>query len=630
MSQLDIATLTILFEANLAKFESQMTQASNLAKRHASEMSRAHKQSARESREAMELLGDTIGIRLPRELRKVISESSLVGPALAAAFKVGVVGAIVAEVIDLLPKIKTLSEELVGFGDAAKQVLKDVAAENENLRAGFDKIRAAQQAGTLIGLQGTAADHQKAINSANDLAIAEERRSVALVKAQEAEKALQDRQDRDATRVAVNRNPLGFFPALTNLVEPKTFKELKEAIGATKKAFDDADATFEVAKQELKNVDKETHFDGAKEGIENVNKLKSTLESLHDAGARADAGSTDPFTKIFIDRAEAIRNIENQIAGYATASADTRKRVEEEASVAIAKVNIAAGVKLQEFYQKLDDDATAMVDHITSELSKLRELPSLAAPTPEVTSGHGFLDVNAQQLADATSSVGNLKDATLSYLNAAQTETERYASIVDILNASQAAGLISIEKLNDVTKKLNPNFQRMQELGREAARTLVSGFENAVIAGGGVRDILAGILEDLARIILEAALNPFEKSLGGFFTNLLGGLTGGIGGGGTLFGADAIRAGAGRALGGSVNAGTPYVVGEHGPELMVPSASGSIVPNGALKGGDTYYIDARGADAGVEQRVMRAIDASRKQAVRESVVTIREQSLRST
>jgi hypothetical protein len=39
--------------------------------------------------------------------------------------------------------------------------------------------------------------------------------------------------------------------------------------------------------------------------------------------------------------------------------------------------------------------------------------------------------------------------------------------------------------------------------------------------------------------------------------------------------------GGGKAVGGPVSAGTSYLVGEKGPELFVPSTSGSIVPNGA-------------------------------------------------
>lgn len=45
-----------------------------------------------------------------------------------------------------------------------------------------------------------------------------------------------------------------------------------------------------------------------------------------------------------------------------------------------------------------------------------------------------------------------------------------------------------------------------------------------------------------------------------------------------------------RADGGSVFGGTPYLVGERGPELFLPGRSGSIVPNDQL-GGDVYHIN---------------------------------------
>ena len=49
-----------------------------------------------------------------------------------------------------------------------------------------------------------------------------------------------------------------------------------------------------------------------------------------------------------------------------------------------------------------------------------------------------------------------------------------------------------------------------------------------------------------------------------------------------------------RANGGSVSAGTPYVVGERGAELFVPSSNGTIIPNGAA-GGSTINITVNGA-----------------------------------
>lgn len=41
----------------------------------------------------------------------------------------------------------------------------------------------------------------------------------------------------------------------------------------------------------------------------------------------------------------------------------------------------------------------------------------------------------------------------------------------------------------------------------------------------------------------------------------------------------------GRAAGGPVSSGRPYIVGERGPELFVPRSSGAIIPNGRMNGG---------------------------------------------
>lgn len=46
----------------------------------------------------------------------------------------------------------------------------------------------------------------------------------------------------------------------------------------------------------------------------------------------------------------------------------------------------------------------------------------------------------------------------------------------------------------------------------------------------------------------------------------------------------------GRASGGSVMSGQPYLVGEAGPELFVPGASGTIIPHHALGGGEGLSI----------------------------------------
>lgn len=55
----------------------------------------------------------------------------------------------------------------------------------------------------------------------------------------------------------------------------------------------------------------------------------------------------------------------------------------------------------------------------------------------------------------------------------------------------------------------------------------------------------------------------------------------------------------GKAVGGSVSSGKPYMVGERGPELFVPGRSGTIVPNNKLGGGGSanvvVNVDATGS-----------------------------------
>ena len=68
--------------------------------------------------------------------------------------------------------------------------------------------------------------------------------------------------------------------------------------------------------------------------------------------------------------------------------------------------------------------------------------------------------------------------------------------------------------------------------------------------------------------------NPVVQGITGFVGNIFGG---------------------GRAGGGPVTSGTTYLVGEKGPELFTPSTSGTIIPNGAGMGGNTFNITVNGA-----------------------------------
>lgn len=68
----------------------------------------------------------------------------------------------------------------------------------------------------------------------------------------------------------------------------------------------------------------------------------------------------------------------------------------------------------------------------------------------------------------------------------------------------------------------------------------------------------------------------------------------------------------GRAEGGPVMAGRPYIVGEEGPELFVPRSSGAIVPNGgamqiSVMAGATVHVSGSADEDRLAQRISRML-----------------------
>ena len=59
---------------------------------------------------------------------------------------------------------------------------------------------------------------------------------------------------------------------------------------------------------------------------------------------------------------------------------------------------------------------------------------------------------------------------------------------------------------------------------------------------------------------------------------------------------NAMRFRGARAAGGPVMSGSTYLVGERGPELFTPGASGTITPNNALGGGTSITVNVNGGD----------------------------------
>ena len=133
--------------------------------------------------------------------------------------------------------------------------------------------------------------------------------------------------------------------------------------------------------------------------------------------------------------------------------------------------------------------------------------------------------------------------------------------------------------------------QDIQAMRSTFDATLVGGFDRAgqVLERGLLGAIRRGSLgfDDLKRVALNALGEIAAQAAQSVFSgSLAGGAGGGIGGllnfGGLV---GSILGLPGRATGGPVAPGRGYLVGERGPELFVPTTSGTVVPNGGGAGG---------------------------------------------
>jgi hypothetical protein len=127
----------------------------------------------------------------------------------------------------------------------------------------------------------------------------------------------------------------------------------------------------------------------------------------------------------------------------------------------------------------------------------------------------------------------------------------------------------STSKLNDKNKEIEDQLRRNAEAGRFMGDAIADALSDAIFNGTKLDQVAKNLVKSLGSTALRGLLTgqgPF--GIGG--QGILGGLSGFFSG---LFGGA-------RADGGPVSAGRAYLVGERGPEIFMPGASGSIIPNG--------------------------------------------------
>ena len=191
-------------------------------------------------------------------------------------------------------------------------------------------------------------------------------------------------------------------------------------------------------------------------------------------------------------------------------------------------------------------------------------------------------------------------------LDEIRTRMEALAEEKNLINTFIRETQEQIEKLNDPMFQMISLAKTLGSAFSESFRGIVDGSMTAQEALANLFKRTADHFLDMAAQMIAAQIRMAAVNLFMSFFNPFGGGSGfGLGSpdiGGTFgvkpktAGLDFSGAFAGKALGGPVGAGQPYMVGERGPELFVPGAQGNIVPNNAMGSSNIVVnVDASGS-----------------------------------
>ena len=266
----------------------------------------------------------------------------------------------------------------------------------------------------------------------------------------------------------------------------------------------------------------------------------------------------------------------------------------------------SAGNEIKAFFLGL---TVVVSNYITSGMNKIIEgvnavLAKIERPQIEPINLTDSLGLN--EAMRATQDQIALIDAEIKRLSdenspAAARLKEALEAMFGAFAAGETVVQITGDKVKDTLDKVGKNVQYVYQSIRDtisnsmedAFMSMVDGTKKPIEA---FKSMASAIIKELFRVLV---VQRIVGSFGG------GGILGGIG---TMFPNINATIPA-RATGGTVSGGKPYMVGERGPELMVPGRTGTVVPNDQLSGGGVIVNQTINISAGVAQTVRSEIRA---------------------
>ena len=164
------------------------------------------------------------------------------------------------------------------------------------------------------------------------------------------------------------------------------------------------------------------------------------------------------------------------------------------------------------------------------------------------------------------------------------------------------------ESLKEVLDTMPTLEDSIKSISKNAITGLTDALANGITGAANFADAIKAMAKSVVdslikmliqKYIVDAAFGAITSAFGG-----QGATNREFGYGSALGSSDPFSM---KAIGGSVQAGQPYMVGERGAEMFVPNQSGSIIPNNQLGGGGTVINQTINVSTGVQQTVRAEI-----------------------
>jgi hypothetical protein len=222
------------------------------------------------------------------------------------------------------------------------------------------------------------------------------------------------------------------------------------------------------------------------------------------------------------------------------------------------------------------------------------------------------MEVMAKASATAVNAGQVAAEADAAFANAATNAASAWSGVGDAwtaLNGAVAAGTTEVnifgdasaeaaDKAGGAAKKAVEELTQQQENMKAIANTIRDSFSSAFMSMVDGTKSVKDAFKDMARSII---MKLYEVLVVQRIVNGAMGLVG------KVFPSLAPFVSGARAMGGPVTGGKAYLVGERGPELVVPSRNGQVVPNNQIGGGGVSVTQNISFGAGVSRAEIQAM-----------------------